>query len=729
MVRDQPTEQNLQIEYTEPNGPKPAPVNLDVDTDPVYSEFFSYATLECINTTFNSILYKQMFDEEYFDIVVFAENRSGISKCTIHIEITNVNNPPDRFGSGDFFSIMMDEDTSFNGINMDGKQLRDVIYDRYDPYDTLTYQVEKLNYLADNITVDLESDGSNITFTPADNWCCPYVKSTNRLKGRDDTTFAEYRFNITDQAGGRYLSDSFWVYVKPVNDEPVMENIPSFSFSEGETVLIDMDADDPDLGWEQELRFATNITQAVYDNTGVQLEFFEVDGEEYDFDEDEGILEFPTNNEIVGTIPVEARVMDRSTVSHSDYRSTPYPVYSNFTIHISNVNSPPTAIMDSPVTTLKYNTTGLIEFNASRSGDDDLIHGQELNYTWFMNGEILGYGMVLKSRIGEEGTHNITLVVSDGEFTSEVSRDIQVLRTIVPGEKFRQANIDRSYPSDEEGDAVVVFQSEEKKSITIGGKNSLDITSLKGVLEGAKYRITVRFNKEWTFLDTQTKHEPILKVYFMKPSFEEDPPIITLETIKSNNNFQSPPGSFIYRTVEVDLRLEQILRPTSDNINPQVRMLSNNKGLELTMTVVEMDYMGVEPDFELFASAHLRTTKEVSEGESEFYESWDTAGFNSKEPATQPTEETEVEENGDESNLGIIIAIIIAVLIILIVIIGVVIVIIKASSGKKDEEEDRGTGPKPTSIEEELGLAEKEEPSAGIETKSITPGDVPDKGW
>ena len=617
----------------------------------------------------------------------------------------------------------MAEDSSFIGVNMEHQQINELVYDRYDPYDELIYSIDPINSLAENITVTLEEDGSNISWVPKEDWACPYVKKSNRLRGRDNETYAQFRFNVSDQAGGVYLSDSFWVYVTPVNDEPSMENPPYFRFNEGEEVFIDMEATDPDLGWEQSLRFSTNLTDAVYEVTGVQLIF--VDG--YDFDTDKGIIRFPTDNELVGIIPLEARVRDVAQVPHSDYQATPYPVYSNFTLEISNVNTPPTAVMDSPISSMKYNTTGEIEFNASRSRDNDMIHGQTLNYTWLLDGEIIGYGSELKRIIGEEGKYNVTLNVTDGEYYSEEWRYIDVYRTIIPGEKFKQTDIDRGYENDEMEDPIVVYRSEKETSILKGGEYSLDLISIKGGLEGAKYKITATFQEELDFLYTQTKQDPILKVYFMKPSFEEDPPILNIETI-SNDNFQSPPNSHVYQVIEIDLRQEQIIRPIINEVNPQFRILSNDRGIELSLTVVEMDYMGVEPDFELFATARLKTTKEINEGTTIFYESWDTTGYNSKPPQTEPTKYIEPDDNKEDSNLGLIIAIIVAVLIILVVIVVVIMVIIKGSSASKEEEkepvEERGM-----TIEEELGISSPQEPSAGLETGSITPGQVPNDGW
>jgi hypothetical protein len=90
--------------------------------------------------------------------------------------------------------------------------------------------------------------------------------------------------------------------------------------------------------------------------------------------------------------------------------------YVNLTIEIKNTNDPPgTPTIVSPLNNEEFLTTDSIDFVGS-CDDPDLPHGDTLTYVWTSNitGE-LGQGTTLSNQKLDEGTHEITLTVSDEE--------------------------------------------------------------------------------------------------------------------------------------------------------------------------------------------------------------------------------------------------------------------------------------------------------------------------
>ncbi|MGA1873283.1 MAG: hypothetical protein ACMUHY_06385, partial [Thermoplasmatota archaeon] len=181
-----------------------------------YDTSFATATVACQDPDFNSYIY----GKDHYKITVTAWNSTGSSTAELWFQVLNVNDPPTLISEKDFFSIEMDEDSYYDGINKDNDQLDEIFGDLKDPDETLLYTYEPMNDLADpaNITIDLDPDGSSIIFTPMPDWACPYVPSQDRLKGKNyrpggDLTwsdfFAHFRFNCSDLEGAYVTGDLY----------------------------------------------------------------------------------------------------------------------------------------------------------------------------------------------------------------------------------------------------------------------------------------------------------------------------------------------------------------------------------------------------------------------------------------------------------------------------------------------------------------------------------------
>ncbi len=653
-------------------------VNTDFD-----STTFSYVTLTCLDDDFNYMKYHEETGLEYLVVRIFAENRSGRSMMELRFKIQPINDAP-KFNPEalDFYYIEFPEDTIYWGINEDHDQLDNIFTDRADePFDTLVYQIEPTNFLADNITVELSSDGMNITFTPVENWACPWVAETAR-SGPKNWSHARFLVNCTDLDGKGLvtipdrgsLGPYFWVYVAPMNDPPEVVITQEVSIFEDEVVEIQLEAHDPDLDQGQVIRFGTNVTEVLPD-----IPF----NPDYEWDNEEGFLSFSTNNNMVGDYDIAFWVQDVAS-SESPPR-TPYRTYMNMTIHVINVNDPPEGVIDSPSSSSSfvYNTSAGILFDASRSRDPDMIHGEVLNYTWYVDDVLIGYGAKLTKVISEEGLHDIKLNVTDGLNFDLETLQIEVKKTRVYGEIYDSKDIDRS-SLDNSSDPLVLFQSQDEMKIFFGGKDSVDIVEIQGEKGNQKYEITVWFSARIDdFVFGQDKQqEPKLIIYFMRPDYEEEPPYLTVENIPQYK-FYEPSVGHQYGRLEFDLRTISFKpTPSTSGISPQIRIRDDNMGVDISLTLPEMDLLGILPDFELTAMALMETRITDSSGMATKIRSYDSAGYGSNEPVSLPTD-IETGDKDKETPIGLIILIVIlAILVIGSLIAVIVIIVLKKGTGE-----------------------------------------------
>jgi hypothetical protein len=417
-------------------------------------------------------------------------------------------------------------------------------------------------------------------------------------------------------------------------------------------------------------------------------------------------MEFMTDNDLVGSYEIMAYVQDKSTESgRPDYPPTPFRVYENFTLNILNVNDAPRARLDQPLSTFVYNTSSVIEFNATRSSDVDIIHGDSLNYTWKKDSEILGYGSLLFKTIDEVGTYNITVNVTDQSGIFSVDWvNIEIEKARVPGEIFEGKDMERTHSDN--STPVVISKTTKVVKLFEGGQYGLDVASVSGTRNGALYKIRIMFTEKLDFLYTEEViQEPQVELYFLTGEFEESPVEINPQTAL-DYLFPVPFSNVRYTRLEYDLRGPSATYPPSIVPLDTIRMLDDGMGVEITLTVVEMDDLGIKPDFDLYAVSQMKTTIKDANGQTlEVLSSWDSAGLNTNKPVISDAQQQDDDDNG-ESDFPLGLVIIIAIILVVFIIIIVLLVLLMKGKGK--EEEPPAPAPQQMSVEDEI-LGEKSE--------------------
>ncbi len=257
--------------------------------------------------------------------------------------------------------------------------------------DVLTYTV---NPTPENIQVTIDPATGKVTLRPAADWF-----------GQESLTFLA--------SDGKYsISKTCLVTVTPVNDRPGFKTVNgqpittdpvAFTINQGEPLVIDVVAEDVE---GDELVFSANST------------IIEVDGAT-------GRITFQPDNNEVGTLRFALTLYDTVTPSAR--------VTLNFTITVLNTNDP----MDAPrIVNPRSGDKFKVNVTFSLIGvctDPDTQYGQGLTFTWRWNGtNLIGEGTSLTWNFTAPGTYNITLTVSDGEFSKNAYVEIVIEPKDIP---------------------------------------------------------------------------------------------------------------------------------------------------------------------------------------------------------------------------------------------------------------------------------------------------------
>jgi hypothetical protein len=305
--------------------------------------------------------------------------------------------------------------------------------------DELTYEIYTPEYddwtkdrvVTENFTVNLLDTNWTLQCVPEpDKFGVDYVK-----------------IRASDPAGAlkdEYVEYVLQVEVKPVNDAPILDEIPDYTanpdddqkpgqvdwFLEDWWVNINFTASDNVDGNVDTLTYSTNAHKII--------PFLDPDAADYDdtckysFDEETGHLSFIPRDPQLGTYKIIVTVTDSGTIEpigKSDSQT--------FSLKIANTNDPPTALISSPQDGDVYNTTVPILFDGLNSTDDDLDSDDKLRFTWSTNisdelknyaGEDYGsFSMILT----DPGMHTISLKVRDNSNKiSTVSVEIKILQVV-----------------------------------------------------------------------------------------------------------------------------------------------------------------------------------------------------------------------------------------------------------------------------------------------------------
>jgi hypothetical protein len=245
--------------------------------------------------------------------------------------------------------------------------------------DPLTWSVEPTPL---HLGVEIDPDTGTVTITPEPDWF-----------GTEDLVFwatdGEYRANQT-----------VTVTVTSVNDPPRFTLVNGRPYTGGTVSLV------VDQGEE------LIILVEGSDIEGDDLQF-RVDTPKVELDEATGRMNFTPGNGDVGWLNFSLSLNDNVQPSLKEYIE--------FTVEIRNINDElddPRIISPEDGDSFNWNSSVGLRGVCS---DPDERHGQVLNYTWRSNRTgLLGYESVLNFRFTDAGAHNITLTVTDGEYSKEV---------------------------------------------------------------------------------------------------------------------------------------------------------------------------------------------------------------------------------------------------------------------------------------------------------------------
>jgi len=237
-----------------------------------------------------------------------------------------------------------------------------------------------------HLTVVIDPVTGQVTFTPEANWF-----------GEEDLTFVASDGEMT-------ASQTVTVMVHSVNDLPVIATVNGA----------------PPTGDPMSFTVKQNgklvITYSVTDVEGDDIQA-DVSVTTVTLDEATGTLTFEPGD-AVGTFTFTLRVWDVTEPSRK--------VSLSFTIEVENENDPmEVPQINRPATGSKYKVNESFSL-VGECFDPDVQYGQVLTFTWTSNiSGVLGTGSSITAKLLDEGTHLITLTVSDGEF--EKSTTIEVI--------------------------------------------------------------------------------------------------------------------------------------------------------------------------------------------------------------------------------------------------------------------------------------------------------------
>lgn len=203
----------------------------------------------------------------------------------------------------------------------------------------------------------------------------------------------ELELVATDLAGAEDRR-SVILFVKNVNDPPVVEPGCELNATEDLEFEYDVDASDPDAGDRLD---------------------FSVDTRLFKIDPETGRIRFTPTDAEVGRHKFKVTVTDLAGLTAEG----------RFVLNVINVNEPPAELkVLSPKPGEVFPEGRSIAFSASAL-DPDV--GDVPIFTWLADGKPLGSGPSFSARL-PPGRHTITLVVSDGVLNTSISTELEVAR-------------------------------------------------------------------------------------------------------------------------------------------------------------------------------------------------------------------------------------------------------------------------------------------------------------
>jgi len=258
-----------------------------------------------------------------------------------------------------------------------------------------------------HLTVVIDPVTGQVTFTPDENWF-----------GEEDVTFVASDGEMT-------ASQTVTVMVHSVNDLPVIDTVNGAPPT----------GDPMSFTVKQNGQLVITYTVADIEGDAIQAD---VSVTTVTLDEAAGTITFEPGD-AVGTFTFTLRVWDVTEPSRK--------VSIGFTIEVENENDPmDVPQINRPATGSKYKVNETFSL-VGECFDPDVQHGQVLTFTWTSNiSGLLGTGASITVKLLDEGTHLITLTVSDGEF--ERSTTIEVI--------IEASHVEPPPPPDDDDDGVSI---------------------------------------------------------------------------------------------------------------------------------------------------------------------------------------------------------------------------------------------------------------------------------
>lgn len=224
--------------------------------------------------------------------------------------------------------------------------------------------LDQLNFSTSSDLFNISADGL-VDFTPDDK----------------DVGVHKFRITVTDK-GGLKDSANFTMNVVGVDEPPVILPIENITVEEDTNVRFHVNATDEDTG--DVLIFTVDSPLAQIDRAGW--------------------VTFRADDKDVGVLVITITVRDRANLT----------ARASFTVTVLPVEEPPANVaIKSLQNGTKFKQGAEIVLDGTATDED----GDELGYSWYSDGNVIGQGQNISVKNLRPGTHAIVLKVSDGNIT------------------------------------------------------------------------------------------------------------------------------------------------------------------------------------------------------------------------------------------------------------------------------------------------------------------------